>query len=158
MSKKELKEKEFVEDDIFDFRPLLTMEQQGKLYIDPEIIPKNVDYYWVRISTRDLPDTSRMVEMKRRRWTPVPAERHPELVFTDFFGSLERYQGYIYCDGLLLCERPKEYGRMEREHFERANMERLLTMPGTENFLGEPGIPGNVSGGTYTSKGAAFPR
>ncbi len=150
MSKKELKDPEY------DLRPLLTMEQQGKLYVNPDVIPKDVDYYWVRISIMDKPDTSRMVEMKRKGWTPVPSERHPDLVFTDFFGALDRYQGVIYSDGLLLCERPKQYGKAERHMQEKANYERMVSMPGTENFLGEPNIPSRFTGDTYMTKNASF--
>jgi hypothetical protein len=110
----------------------------------------------VRESVLGNPDTNRMIDMKRKGWTPVPAERHPELVFDDFFGRLTHVKGFIFQKGLILCERPKHYGVLEREQIERRNHEILVSMPGTENFLGEPSIPTNFTGDTYVSKAASF--
>ncbi len=136
-----------------ELRAILNMKYQDPLFVPPEIIPDGMEYYWVRESYMGQVDTFRMVEMKRKGWSPVPAERHPELVFEDFFGNLSHVKGYIYQKGLILCERPIEYGKIEREQIDRTNYEIMTSMPGTENFLGEPTMPGTSHGHTYLSKG-----
>lgn len=143
------------EEKLLKLEEQLSMDYKGKLHIPDEMIPPDVEYYFVRISTRGEPDSSRMVEMRRKGWTPVPASRHPELVFTDFFNSLDKYSDVIYSDGLLLCERSKRLGKIEQQRLEDKNLQVLTSMPGTENFLGEPSIPTNFTGNTYSSKGAS---
>jgi len=139
-------------------RVMMNMNYDDKLYIDPSIIPDDVDYYWVRVTIRGEPDTSRMVQMQRKGWTAVPASRHPELAIPDFFGRLDKFSEYIHQDGLVLCERPKEYGREENKIIEEKNYQILTQMPGTENFMGEPNIPTKFTGDTYLTKAASFGR
>jgi hypothetical protein len=139
-----------------DERVLMNMAYSDPLYIDPKIIPDDVDYYWVRESYLGQPDTSRMVDMRRKGWEPVPAERHPELVFADFFGKATHTNGFISQKGLVLCDRPKHYGKIEKDQIDKRNYEILCSMPGTENFLGDASIPAQFTGDTYTSKGASF--
>ncbi len=122
-------------------RNVMNMSYSDPLYVDPEIIPHGVEYRWIRESCYDKPDNSRMVEAKRKGWTPVPAARHPEMSFDDFFGRLNNMKPYIYHKGLILCERPSELGKIEQQRVEKMNHELMSSMPGTDNFMGEPTIP-----------------
>ncbi len=141
-----------------ELRSIMDMSYQDPLYIPPEIIPVGWEYYWVRESCKGEGDSGRMVEMRRKGWMPVPADRHPEMVFDDFFGRLNHVQGMIYQKGLILCERPKEHGEVERKMIEEKNFQIMTSMPGTENFMGNPTMPGHVQNETYTSKGGSFGR
>jgi hypothetical protein len=137
-------------------RVIMNMEYEDPLHIPREIIPDDVDYFWVRESILGEPDTNRMVEMKRKGWTPVPADRHPDMVFDDFFGRLTHVKGFIFQKGLILCERPKYLGQEERKRIEQRNYQIMQSMPGTENFLGEPSIPAHNTSDTYMCKSASF--
>lgn len=136
-----------------EIRALLNMEYLDPLHIPEDKIPEGKEYYWVRKSVNGEEDPHRMIEMARKGWTPVPADRHPEMQLQDFFGTLAHMKGYIVHKGLILCERPKEYGDIERRKREKRNYEILTSMPGTENFMGEPTIPVKSTHETYTSKG-----
>jgi len=139
-------------------RILNNMEYQNSLHVPPEIIPPGMDYYWGTISIMGMPRPNRMIELKRKGWEPVPAERHPELAFTEFFETNSQMRGHIWRDGLVLLERPTEYGDIERKQTEERNYQILTTMPGTENFLGEPSIPTKFTGETSLSKAAQYGR
>ncbi len=140
----------------YEMRAIMDMHYQDPLYVDPKVIPPGMEYYWVRESTLGQGDTSRMVEMKRKGWKPVPADRHPEMVFDDFFGRLEHVKGYIYQKGLILCERRKELGDAERKQIDLKNYQIMSSMPGTENFMSEPSIPTQFQGDTYMTKNTTF--
>jgi len=124
-----------------ELRPVMNMSYKDPLYIDPELVPDGWEYFWVRESVLGEPDFGRTVEMKRKGWTPVPADRHPEMTFDDFLGRMSHLKGYIFHKGLVLFERPKEFGDMERKAIQQHNEQILRSMPGTENFMAEPTIP-----------------
>ncbi len=132
------------EDRSFELReaemiPVFDMNYQDPTYIPPEFIPEGYSYRWVRISVHGQEDRSRMVEMKRKGWMLVPASRHPDMVFEDFFGNGRG--GYIEYKGSILCERLKKYCDQERAMYERLNYERVTSMPGTENYMGDHDMP-----------------
>lgn len=87
--------------------------QQGNLStvtIPPERIPQGWVYAWARdthFKSGEHPDHTRMPNLLRKGWTPVPAENHPELVPPDVLGRNAHMRGYIYRDGSILCQRPK---------------------------------------------------
>jgi len=163
MSKKALREDGRIEDGRTfqereqDARDILSMSFNNALDIPKEMIPQGWEYYWVRKSIRGEVDTARMIEMRKKGWNPVPADRHPELVFEDFFGRVG-HQGMIEQGGLILCERRKEIGDVERKMRDEKNLQIQTSMPGTENFMGEPSIPVQNSNQTYITKNASFGR
>lgn len=140
-----------------EMRTIMNMNYQDTLYVPEDVIPKGYEYRWGTISVLGTPRPNRMIELKRKGWEPVPAERHPELAFTEFFESNSQMRGHIWRDGLVLVERPTEYGDIERAQLAKLNNQLLNSMPGTENFLGEPSIPTSFVNDTQT-KVASFGR
>lgn len=121
-------------------RQYLQMEYEDKLFVDPLTIPSHLEYRWIRDSTLGQPDLSRMMEMNRKGWEPVPCDRHPELVPVDIMGRTANMKGYIFRDGLILCQRLKEYGDIERRNLQQRNMIAMQHLPGDEAFMNEPGF------------------
>ncbi len=119
-------------------RKMLHMQYQDPLHIDPSAIPENMDYMWVRDSLRGEPDKTRMTMQKRRGWTPVPAANHPEMIPEFDSGRSHHLDGYIHHSGLILCQRPKEFGDIEKEMEKEANYIAMQNIPGRE---GSPDVP-----------------
>lgn len=74
--------------------------------------PDGWTYEWKRKSSMNQEDHSNMLLVKRAGWTPVPVERHPEMMHIGAEGSIER-------KGMILMERPAEivqdaYDRLNR--------------------------------------------
>lgn len=94
-----------------------------KLYFPVEDIPRDVEYRWVREECRGVTDLSRISYMTKKGWTPVPFARHPNFLADTSWGAASgsRQPDVIRIDGLILCERPKEYGQIERKAQERQN-------------------------------------
>ena len=63
--------------------------------------PDGWSYEWKRKSSMNMEDISHMNHVRRKGWTPVPVERHPEMMQLGAEGSIER-------KGMLLMERPEE--------------------------------------------------
>lgn len=65
---------------------------EDRFWIDPKVIPAGVDYNWKRASTRGLPDTEHINNLRENHWAPVPASRHAGVITEK--------------DGMILMERP----------------------------------------------------
>lgn len=63
--------------------------------------PEGWTYEWKRKSSMNQEDLSNMLMVRRAGWTPVPVERHPEMMHIGAEGSIER-------KGMILMERPTE--------------------------------------------------
>lgn len=63
--------------------------------------PDGWSYEWKRKSSMNQEDVSHILAMRRVGWTPVPVERHPEMMHIGAEGSIER-------KGMILMERPTE--------------------------------------------------
>lgn len=139
-------------------RTYLKMDFVDPLYIDLTLKPEDVDYHWVRDSVLGQPDDFRMVEMQRRGWTPVPPERHPELKVAGIsHRKTDERIGVIYNKGLILCERPKEYGEIERESQRKYNVQQMMAIPGLAQHMNDPLMPMNVlRNETHTQKMQSF--
>lgn len=125
---------------IEELRDVFSAAYSDPLYIDQSIIPHGWEYYWGRESSYGLPDTARIIELRKRGWTPVPADRHPDLVFQDFMGRDGYMRGYISQKGLVLVERPKFIGDKARAILDAHNNKIKHSMPATEDFRSQPGI------------------
>ena len=77
----------------------------------------------MREECRGVTDLSRISYMTKKGWTPVPFARHPNFLADTSWGAASgsRQPDVIRIDGLILCERPKEYGQIERKAQERQN-------------------------------------
>jgi len=115
--------------------------------------PDDVDYAFIRVSVRDVPDNNRLVEMERLGWTPVPASRHPELSSSSHYGHPATNKGYIIEKGGILCERDKALGELERQKRRERNWVEQHSLPGTEGYQGMPGI---IAGTPYHRQKRGF--
>lgn len=146
------------EERMAELNPVMNMTYDDPLYIPENLIPPGWTYYWVRESIRagGEPDTGRVIEMRRKGWSPVPADRHPELQFEDFFGRDSHLRGYIFQKGLILCERPTAMNEIEMKKYQDHSMRVTGSMPGLENFLDQSGIPAKMGNKTWLTKAASF--
>jgi len=137
-------------------RNIQNMDYQSVLYIDPAIVPEGMDYAWATITVLGEPRPGRLIGLRRVGWEIVPADRHPDLVFTDASKGSIASANHIERTGLVLIERPTEYGELEKKLREDKDYNNLVNMPGMEQFMSEPGIPGHNAGNTYLTKNASF--
>lgn len=116
-----------------------------KFYIDPASIPDGMDYEFHAISILGKENTQQLINWERNRWTPVPADRHPE-IGGEPVDEKSRYarSGGIVIEGQMLFERPKaitnEARRRERGAANdqlRNQIERLKLAP--EGTLSDKG-------------------
>lgn len=127
------------------YRKNLRNDYQDPLYIDPNIIPPDVKYRWVRDSVYGQPDPGRMAVMERKGWTPVPSSRHPE--YGSNITSVHKpshYRGYIYFKGLVLCERALIYCEEEERMAAEENYKVQNAMPGLDHMMSDPRMPQRV--------------
>jgi len=138
-------------------RSLMKTEFRDALYVDPRLIPEDMEYRWVRESCTQEPDDANVSDATREGWEAVPADRHPELGSDNFLGRNSHMKGFIYRKGLVLCERPKDIGEIERKKMNEHNYKLMTQMPATENYLGDAGIPGRfTSHETSLAKAISF--
>ena len=67
----------------------------------PSEIPEGWTYEGKRYSVFNKDEPQYLANMMRGGWTPVPASRHPRLLYTGYSGDT------IIKDGIILMERPK---------------------------------------------------
>lgn len=123
-----------------ELRDVVNTSYADPLYVDPALVPEGWEYHWGRESYMGHPDDGRIVELRKKGWTPVPASRHPSMVFEHFWGNKEYLRGFISHKGLVLVERPKSIGDKARAMLNALNNRIKHSMPGTEHFQSQPGI------------------
>ena len=77
-------------------------EDGDKFWIDPDTVPEGWSYEWKVRTVLNAENPAHQLELQRRGWTPVPANRHPEKMPAGWKGQT------IEMDGMILMERPKE--------------------------------------------------
>lgn len=102
-------------------RAFLQSTYPDKLYFPVDDIPPDMDYRWIREECRGMTDLSRISYMTKKGWTPVPFDRHPNFLADTSWNARLSKPDVIRIDGLILCERPKEYGQIERKAQEKQN-------------------------------------
>jgi len=132
-------------------RQFLQMTYPDPLSVDESKIPEGFEYRWVRDSVWGQRDPYRMVYMARKGYTPVPADRHPELSWGGLPWQEESpHHGYICQKGLVLCERLKKYAELEQRTLESQHAARVASLPGQEHFMDEPTMPIRVIANSTT--------
>lgn len=111
-------------------------------FSDPLDIPidmKNpdLDYHWVRDMFVGHVDNARMSQMQKRGWEPVSAERHPELMPLEVPGRESPVGTFVNHRGLILCDRPKQWGVIERELEYKASYESMITPAVAQSMVSE---------------------
>jgi hypothetical protein len=77
---------------------------------DRSLIPEGMTYEYKRFSMFGQEDKEHLVDLEQNGWTPVPAERHPELSGRRAVAGSDIVRG-----GLMLMERPVEITDEARE-------------------------------------------
>lgn len=89
---------------------------------DTSLQPTNVTYEWKRVSIWGKPDEEHQINMRNNGWTPVPANRHPELSLLT-----PSKDGVIVRGGQMLMERPKELTAQARLEDKTRAQEQVMT-------------------------------
>lgn len=105
-------------------RPVSTMVRTGenRFTHDVTLQPPNITYEWKRVSIWNRPDEEHQINMRNNGWTPVPANRHPELS-----GMTANRDGVIVRGGQMLMERAKELTDQSRLADKNRAQEQVLT-------------------------------
>lgn len=139
-------------------RDYLQMTYPDPLAVDPRKIPAGYEYRWIRDSVLGQRDPYRMIYMARKGYTPVPADRHPELCWAGLPWQAEaQQQGYLCHGGLILCERLQKYAQIEQTTLEKVNSARITALPGQDHFMDEPTIPIRVIANSTVFEGQRHP-
>lgn len=89
-------------------RTLDEIEETGRYFIDPAIIPDGMDYQFKALTVMGEEMREHQIRLARDgAWDPVPASRHPELMGK--YLDAENPQQAIIIGGQILMERPKIY-------------------------------------------------
>lgn len=138
-------------------RAILNMNYKDLLALPAGVSPPDgMEYGWIRESTLGTPDHNRQIEAAQIGWRAVPGDRHPQFNRLNITGKVINEDGVIRRKGLVLCERDLYLGKLEREQMAQMNLKIMTDNPATNNFMGEPVIPGSTfrsDSQTYTSKG-----
>src|SRR5579885_2892955 len=78
--------------------------------IDESKIPEGMSYEWKARTINGAENTAHLITYEFNGWTPVPAERHPELL-----GSRAVAGATIELGGQVLMERPVDITQYSRE-------------------------------------------
>jgi hypothetical protein len=95
--------------------------------------PDGWTYEWKRRYTMNQEDLSHMNHVRRTGWTPVPVERHPEMMQVGAEGSIER-------KGMMLMERPEEITQDFRDRERRAARQQVQIKEGQMDPKGRGGL------------------
>lgn len=91
-------------------RPLVIRTGSNRFEFDRDVIPDGMTYEWKRKSMFGAEDVENMINLDQNGWSPVPADRHPELM-----GRRPQVGGEIVRGGLMLMERPEEITQEAKE-------------------------------------------
>jgi hypothetical protein len=84
-------------------------EGTDDFYIDPKDVPDGWSYEWKRHTTLGQEDPAYQVQIARRGWTAVPADRHPSYMPDNGrFKTIDR-------KGMVLMERPQSISDEARD-------------------------------------------
>jgi hypothetical protein len=122
-----------------DLREMSQAHYQSKLHVPRSKVPPDMTYSWVRESTLNEPDPDNVTDRMIRGWSPVPADRHPEMVPPALPGHEGIQVQIIRRGGLILCERPTRDVQATRQDRDRENIEMLQDVAWTGNA--DPNLP-----------------
>lgn len=82
---------------------------ENRYLVDQSKIPAGYSYEWKRVSVLGQPDEEHQINVSANGWTPVPADRHPELA-----GMKAVKDATLIRGGQMLMERPIELTQAAR--------------------------------------------
>ncbi len=106
---------------------ILDESSADPLHIQKSLIPEGWEYHWVRDTYVGHVDNARMTQMNKKGWEPVPIDRHPERINQYIPGRESPLSAYVHHRGLILCDRPAKWGKIERDKEEKASYQNMIT-------------------------------
>jgi hypothetical protein len=97
------------------------------LHVHKKDFPEGMDLHWVRDSYRGEVDIARMSHMTKLGWEPVAADRYPDRIPLHITGRESPLSNYVHHRGLILCDRPVEWGIEEKRLEEEACYKSMIT-------------------------------
>jgi len=120
----------------------LTMTSKNLLDIDPSTIPVDKDYCYIRESLMGNPDHYSLDEAAMKGWEPVTSQHRPDLASAYSGGG--HMPAYIRRRELILHQRDKKYGQIERQSRQEQTNQMMNTLPGQDHFMDDPSMPMKV--------------
>jgi len=91
-------------------------------------------------------------------WSPVPADRHPNICFNDTVDGRRVPNGYFSYKGVTLCERPTVICEKEEAVYNQKAMLHMNRIPDVDKYMGDPYIQGRFTMNPELSRrGIAMP-
>ena len=84
------------------------MDWRDPLHIPQHYIPAGMEYRWINDTVMGDATRSNMATAAGSGWTPVPADRHPDLYQQTFLDRQPELRHVIHRKGLILCENELE--------------------------------------------------
>lgn len=120
-----------------EIRKVLQDGFSDPLHIAKEHFPEGMDLHWVRDTYRGEIDIGRMSHMQKLGWEPVTADRYPERIPMHIQGRESPLSGYVHHRGLILCDRPVEWGIEEKKLEEERCYKSMITPAVKESMVSE---------------------
>lgn len=111
------------------------MDYHSPLDIPESVKKPGMSYRWVNTSIKGK-ENYRIDEMAARGWTLVPVDRNPGSAF-DPLGRNPLSKQYICYKDVVLMERISYYSDRERERLDHLNRNRIKSLRGVSNDLGQ---------------------
>lgn len=105
-----------------------TADGRGRLHVDPRLLPQDVELKWVRETYLGQHDGDNVQANMEDAWEPATAAQYPSLVPPPLPGAPTDTHGLIRRGGMILMQRPKEYGDEDRAAFAKQNAEILASV------------------------------
>lgn len=137
-------------------RPSTNDGTQSAFAINPDRIPDDVEYRWVRVMIGEKEDNDNYDKALIDGWLEVPASRHPELVLNRLGRDKVTDDAPILRKGHVLMDIPKQYAADKRARQRQENVARVQSI---EHTLLEGTAPTQFfteQNSVTTSKGVSF--
>ncbi len=129
----------------------------SQFHMDDQMIPKDKQYYFGRDLVAGSPDMYRISELRRMGFSPVSAERHPELCISDTPWRKTNMEEYIYRGGQILLEREKIYEEVETKMRNENQLKAMQSIPTSNDLMNDHVMPmRSYSNETSISKCVSF--
>jgi hypothetical protein len=111
-------------------------QQRPKQWAPAELLPEpdklpGFEYHWKRVSINNVSDARNMSATHREGWEPCLLTEQPK--FQLLADPSSKFKDNIEIGGLLLCKRPEELGKQEKEYF--ANQTRAQSEAVDNNLM-----------------------
>lgn len=111
------------------YKKLFQRDSIAKTYIDPDIIPPEIETLWARQYFKGMPDSSNLLELSRKGWKYATPEMFPSLAFMDDTGAIDDSAGRVINN---------EYYLMYREQFiHQLELDKFKEMTAIKNNVGQ---------------------